>query len=43
MVVVPHPFETLPPDRIRAIADEKFDEIVRQVTKPRTEPLRPQS
>ena len=33
MVVVPHPFETLPHDRIRRIAEEKFDEIVSKVQK----------
>ncbi len=43
MVVVPHPFETLPPERIRAIADEKLDEIIQQIRKPHTEPLPPQS
>ncbi|MBI3967148.1 MAG: hypothetical protein HY329_16055 [Chloroflexi bacterium] len=28
MVVVPHPFETLPHEEVRAIAEAKFDEIV---------------
>jgi hypothetical protein len=33
MVVVPHPFETLPRDRIRQIAREKASEIVEALTK----------
>ena len=32
MVVVPHPFETLPRDRIREIAREKAPEIVSAIT-----------
>jgi len=34
MVVVPHPFETLAPERIRQIAEEKFAEIVSAVSRP---------
>lgn len=33
MVVVPHPFETLPRDRIREIAREKASEIIAAITK----------
>ena len=32
IVVVPHPFETLPRERIRQIAEEKLDEIVQKVS-----------
>ena len=33
LVVVPHPFETLPHDTIRKIAEEKYDEILSKVQK----------
>ena len=35
MVVVPHPFETLPREEVRRIADAKFEEIVRAACRPR--------
>ena len=33
ILVVPHPFETLPQERIREIADEKFEDIVTMLTR----------
>lgn len=35
MVVVPHPFETLDRGFIRQLAEEKFDEIISKVVKPK--------
>ncbi|MEK7682400.1 MAG: hypothetical protein AAB502_04985 [Chloroflexota bacterium] len=32
IVVVPHPFETLPRERIRQIAEEKVEEIIQKVS-----------
>lgn len=32
IVVVPHPFETLPRERIHQIAEEKLEEIVQKVS-----------
>ena len=32
LVIVPHPFETLPHDEVRRIAEEKFDEIVGKIS-----------
>ena len=38
MVVLPHPFETLPKDEVRRIADERFEEIVQKMTMPVKQP-----
>ncbi|MBI4307781.1 MAG: hypothetical protein HY684_03135 [Chloroflexi bacterium] len=43
MVVVPHPFETLPHAQVRKIAEEKLDEIVQKATKPREAPVQVQA
>lgn len=32
-VVVPHPFETLPKEKIKQLADEKYEEIVSKIQK----------
>ena len=40
MVIVPHPFETLPVEEVRAIAEAKFDEIVRAACRGREIPAR---
>jgi len=32
MVVVPHPFETKPIEEVRALAEEKFDEIIQKLS-----------
>jgi len=40
MVVVPHPFETLPVEEVRAIAEAKFDEIIRAACRGREIPAR---
>ncbi|MDO8532719.1 MAG: hypothetical protein Q7T26_11265 [Dehalococcoidia bacterium] len=36
-VVVPHPFETLPKEKIKQLADEKYAEIVSKVQKAQTQ------
>ena len=33
ILVVPHPFESLPEERVREMADERFDEIVAMLSK----------
>lgn len=33
-VVLPHPFETLPPETARKLADDRFEEIVRTLVTP---------
>lgn len=45
LVVVPHPFETMPRDQVRALAEQKYDEIVGKVTKtaPRRAPGKPEA
>jgi len=40
MVVVPHPFEMLPVEQVRKLADEKVQELVNQMEKPRPAPAR---
>ena len=37
MVVLPHPFEPLPEDEIKAIAKEKYQEIANALTENRAE------
>ncbi len=34
MVVLPHPFETLPADEMKRLAEEKLDEICSRLTVP---------
>ena len=38
MVVLPHPFETLPREKVRQIAEEHFEEIVQKMTAPVKQP-----
>jgi len=33
MVVVPHPFEILPPEQVRRIATDKLDELVARIAR----------
>ena len=40
MVIVPHPFETLPKDTVEQLAEEKADAIVAQLVKPREAVIR---
>lgn len=39
MVVVPHPFETLPDDEILRTAEQKLPELIEKVTKPVARPM----
>lgn len=38
-VVLPHPFETLPPDRVQSLAEERLQEIVKALTTPVEQPV----
>lgn len=33
MVVVPHPFEMLPPEQVKRIAEDKIEEVVSRISK----------
>ena len=39
LVVVPHPFETMPRDQVRKLAEQKYDEIVGKVVKATPQPV----
>ena len=41
MVVVPHPFEMLPVEQVRRLAEEKVQELVRELEKPHPVPAQP--
>lgn len=34
MVILPHPFETLPPGEVKRLAEEKLDEVCSRLTAP---------
>lgn len=40
MTIVPHPFETLPADRVKQLAEEKADAIVAQLMRPQEAVIR---